>query len=342
MSEQDVAALRAALSSGDHARLCALLAQVSAEVVAAAIVTLDQDAAWAAVGPLLDALIYHGDDEEAEADDREVRLNAALALGHLGDRQSFEPLLHALATDDLTVRWYVIDALGMLADPRAVGPLIAALAHPDIDMRKAAWRALAAIGAPAVEPLLAALASGDAYSWATRALGAIGDPRAISPLIAVLTDRSRADTTRYWAAAALGQLGAAAAFGLLVRLLEDDTEPARVRRGAAEGLGLLKDARAVDPLLALLDTELQRPVVTALGRIGDRRVVERLITLLQSDTAAHDTIAQALAVLGDARALPALRRLQPTFSMDSPDRWTRVAIDRSIEHLEQQVERRDA
>lgn len=341
-SECAVTALRAALCSGDTARLCALLAQARAEDVASAIATLGQDAARAAVSPLLDALIYHGDDEEAEADDRDVRINAALALGHLGDRQALEPLLQALATDDLTVRWYVIDALGLLADPRAITPLIAALAHPDIDMRKAAWRALAAIGEPAVAPLLAALAWGDAYHFAPRALAAIGNPCAIPALISVLTDRSRAGGTRYWAAVALGQLGATAAFDVLVGLLEDDSEPALLRHGVAKGLGLLRDTRAVDSLLALLDTELQRAVVTALGGIGERRVVERLITLLERDTDAADAVAQALGALGDARALPALKRVQPVFSMDGSDRWTRVAIDRAIEYLEQQAERHNA
>ena len=57
------------------------------------------------------------------------RLNAARALGELGDRRAVPALVHALRDSERNVREEVIHALGSLGDDRAVGPLSRMLAH---------------------------------------------------------------------------------------------------------------------------------------------------------------------------------------------------------------------
>ena len=79
---------------------------------------------------------------------------------------------------------------------------------------------------------------------AAKALGNIGDPRAIDSLIATLSDK--------------------AAF---------------VRYAAAEALGKIGDQRAVDPLIEAAKDEddfVRKSAVTALGEIGDRRAFDVL------------------------------------------------------------------
>jgi hypothetical protein len=88
-------------------------------------------------------------------------------------------------------------ALEMTGDPRAVEPLretakqlIATLKGGDAAAHSKAADALAYIGAPAVEPLIAAL---DDKDWHIRmpviyALGMTGDARAVEPLIAVFNE----------------------------------------------------------------------------------------------------------------------------------------------------------
>jgi HEAT repeat protein len=107
--------------------------------------------------------------------------------------------------------------------------------------------ALVTIGAPAVEPLIAALTHRRlrVRQQAARALGRIGDARAVEPLIAALGDRV-----------------------------------ARVRRAAAEALERVGDARAAEPLIARLtderDGDVRRAAARALAALAGREPVVRL------------------------------------------------------------------
>ncbi len=101
------------------------------------------------VDPLVAAL---GDPSAA------VREKAAWALGMTRDDRARAPVWNAAASDaSLDVRKSAIAAIGDLKDPGAIGFLIDAL---DVAAtRKVAAAALARIGHPAVEPLLARLSS---------------------------------------------------------------------------------------------------------------------------------------------------------------------------------------
>ena len=81
---------------------------------------------------------------------------------------------------------------------------------------------LAKLGPPAVPELIRALRDSNWWvRWvAARALGDIGDARAVGPLIAALKDEDR--DVRYGVAAALGKLGDARAVGALIAALKDD------------------------------------------------------------------------------------------------------------------------
>ncbi|MBU1662625.1 MAG: HEAT repeat domain-containing protein [Chloroflexi bacterium] len=98
-----------------------------------------------------------------------------------------------------------------------------------------------------------------AAAWA---LGMIGDPRAVEPLIATLGDQPN------------------------------------VREVAAKALGKIADPRAVEPLIAALQDEnwgVQGTTAKALGEIGDTRAVKPLITALHyADKSTRWYITQAL------------------------------------------------
>ena len=85
---------------------------------------------------------------------------AAKELGALKEPRAVGPLSAALQDQDESVANAAALALGQIGDPRAIAPLAAAL-------RRAATRwnaaeALVALGAPALESILAALSDGDA------------------------------------------------------------------------------------------------------------------------------------------------------------------------------------
>jgi HEAT repeat protein len=134
-----------------------------------------------AVEPLIAAL----KDEKAD-----VNQAASGALARLGE-PALEPLVAALEDEDGRARAAAARALGLLGDVRAIGSLLAALGDEEAHVEASA--ALARLGEPAVEPLIAALKGGDPITRrsATIALGLGGDRRAIEPLTAALKDDDR-------------------------------------------------------------------------------------------------------------------------------------------------------
>ena len=147
-----------------------------------------------------------------------VRREAAKALGIIGDARSVEPILPVLEDSDADIRKIAAWTLGQIGDARAVEPLIVALKDQDWEVRRSAATALgkignehavealidllemmsgandvaadalAKIGAPAVEPLIASLKNWKVSEVAAEMLGKIGDARAVEPLIDCLTD----------------------------------------------------------------------------------------------------------------------------------------------------------
>jgi HEAT repeat protein len=115
-------------------------------------------------------------------------------------RPAVRPLVRALQVRDRQRVWHgwpiregAAAALGGIGDRRAVGPLITALSDLDLRVRSAAAHALAQIGGPAVDPLIAALENGGvpASPHVALALGLLGDIRAVDPLVATLEGEGR-------------------------------------------------------------------------------------------------------------------------------------------------------
>jgi HEAT repeat protein len=125
---------------------------------------------------------------------------------------------------------------------------IARLKSRDEHIRTDAAWALGQIGDPrAVEPLIAILRRGpsSARQTAAWALGQIGDPRAVEPLVSALNYGN--DFVLQAAAQALGKLGHPRAVELHVGVLKDDSDGGLVREAPALELLQIGDARAVEP-----------------------------------------------------------------------------------------------
>lgn len=93
---------------------------------------------------------------------RQVRKEAAEALGDIGDARAVKPLSKALKDKERTVQWEATEALGKIGDARAVEPLSQALKDEDSKVRRAAEKALVDIGdTRAVEPFAKSLKDED-------------------------------------------------------------------------------------------------------------------------------------------------------------------------------------
>ena len=83
-----------------------------------------------------------------------VRMDAAIALGEIGDVRAVDPLIEALADPDYRVRREAARGLGKIGDACAVDPLIKTLSDKDWRVREVAIESLEKIGEPVVEPLI--------------------------------------------------------------------------------------------------------------------------------------------------------------------------------------------
>jgi HEAT repeat protein len=120
-------------------------------------------------------------------DDRFVKSRAAYALSMIGE-PAVDPLICALREGDGNLRWGAAIALGKIQNPRAIEPLIRAVADKYENVRAESAAALAAMGKPALEPLLQFLkfSGGGARLEVVTALGELHDADAIQPLIQLL------------------------------------------------------------------------------------------------------------------------------------------------------------
>jgi HEAT repeat protein len=117
-------------------------------------------------------------------------------------------LIKASGDENLEVRKRVTRILGEIKDPRAVDCLVGALDDKDRNARMLAAASLGEIGKPSVPALIGVLGNKDkpleVRADAAWALGKIGDPSAVEPLILAL---GPADTDlRLQASRALGRI----------------------------------------------------------------------------------------------------------------------------------------
>ena len=196
-----------------------------------------------------------------------------------------------------------------LRETKNVPGLIRVLRKRDPGIQYEAAEALGDIGDPAaVGPLMEAL-TGDQYSgvrWkAAEALGKIGTP-AVPALLGVLGHPD--EDIRWKAAVTLGEIGDERAIGPLVQLLSDRDRFVRSR--AAYALGLIGPPAlgALSSTLIDGDVETRRGTATALGMIADPGAADVLIVALaDSSSAVRQEVIAALARQGDP-AFPALVR----------------------------------
>jgi len=291
-----------------------------------------------AVEPLVTAL----QDEDAG-----VRARAAAALGNIGDPRAVEPLIAILQDEDRSIDWWkvywkAVEALGKIGDPRAVGPALNGWClRTDSwsrDGEKDVAKALGKIGTPAVEPLIAALQDKNwcVRSCATVALGNIGNPRAVEPVLATMRDEGYQEG-RFWEVEKVLVRIGAPAVKPLIAALRDENKYVRscarwalveigapavkpliatlrdphvgARKQAAQALGEIGDPCVVTPLIAALrdpNMDVRWEATLALGKIG-APAVEPLIAVLQDDeVSVRYAAAMALGDIGDPRAVEPL------------------------------------
>ncbi len=150
-------------------------------------------------------------------------------------------------------------------------------------------------------------------SAAAEALGHIGSPEAIFPLMDALHDPS--SFVRRAAAIALGQMQAKEAQGALLQALDDPNF--YVRRAAINAIGKLgipSLGPVLLPLLEISDSRIQRTTIIALRRLKTRQAIPKMIAILEQHNACPSPrdlplVKTLVIALGDLHAQEAVTTL---------------------------------
>jgi HEAT repeat protein len=147
-----------------------------------------------------------------QSDDADKRWWAACALAGFAQPAAGDLLTAALADPDAGVRQCAALALSKSPHASAIPALIETLAAEDSLLTRLAADALVALGAAAVEPLIAVVETneGNAQVEAARALALIGDPRAVPALFKLLDSDSA--VLEHWATEGLEKMGVGMSF----------------------------------------------------------------------------------------------------------------------------------
>ena len=160
-----------------------------------------------------------------------------------------------------------------------------------------------------VLPLVSALKGKDVFvaEASCQGLGKIKDPRAVTPLVDIVTSIRAQTIVRVACVDALASIGNIGAVPPLLELLKDQTQPEEVRGAAAVALGRLGDERAKPHLLPLLsdkEAKMRFKAATALKLLKAPESLPALAKLLVDGTEAIKR--EAVAVLRTVKDKPAM------------------------------------
>lgn len=248
--------------------------------------------------------------------DSYVRAQAARALGEIGGSEVVFILLNFLDNEDFLVQEAVAEALGKIGDQDLVLPIIKEwLPSLDERRRTGAAMMLGELRAVEAADFLMKLLRREkekeeslAIDSIIIALGKIGETQAI-PVLMELLNKNRSFFLQQLAAQALKEIGDRS---IIPRLKKGLLSFNKFRRaGSAMALGVFQVKEALEPLIQLLMTDLEKgpraAAAYALGELKDPRAVEALYHALGDEWIFTQIVAaEALGKIGDRSIIPKL------------------------------------
>ena len=248
---------------------------------------------------------------------KSTRMDAIAALGEAGAVKAVEPLLRLYKQSRKKEQAAICHALAQIGVP-AIEPLIATgLGSKDSAVRQCAIRVIGTLGSearPAIDPLLQCLDDKDdrVRIEAIDALGQIGGEGAVQALVGSLDAEDQ--EVRERAADALGALGEGAA-ERVGRVLEGEGSP-RARFAAARALGQMGRPAAEVALCRAIEDPSAPPslrvvILAALGETLGDRIVPLASAMLGSED--RGLRRQAVRCLRDAKTPESTTRLMALY-----------------------------
>jgi HEAT repeat protein len=214
-----------------------------------------------------------------QGDTPEIRIQAAEALGKIGNSTMLPPLIEALADPSDQVRCRASAALGRIGDDRATAPLLdLATEEKSIEIKQAAFDSLIRLGwKPGLDKASYQfwIVNGE---WERAAI--TDGTEAAKLLLRISSDESRQSTERHKAALALSHITSETAVPTLIDALNHPQ--IEVADNAAKSLGMIGNLAAVPALVEALQ-RVPRSAAEALVRCGSKSAYDPLVALLSSD-----------------------------------------------------------
>ncbi len=241
--------------------------------------------------------------------DKQVRKNAAEALGAIADPSSISALTEALGDKDPGVRRHAVASLGHIFHDSVIPILVSALESSFTDVRSLAAKELGELGDKSPNARSQQSKFGRLRKYVIKSRAAVS-------LLKALEDSDI--NVRRNAAEALGRISDQSAGKLLVNALQD--KDPELRRNAARALGKLGDKAAAEVLVEALkdaDVVVRDNAVTALANLRSSNAVPELSKLLEDvspdmtyyEQARRILVVNALMRIKDPSAVPMLIRV---------------------------------
>jgi HEAT repeat protein len=276
--------------------------------------------------------------------DEADRCYASRALGVLADNQATAWLIDHLRDDDIDVCVDAAEALGQIGDSAAVPSLLESLTHdPDGEVKTAMVNALGQLGGAEVIPRLIEIAEkrpedmafDDTDDWdmwwdmQLKAVISLGELRATKaiPILQKILDDDELQDIESEVLSALAMIGGDGNEFLLERLQEGSL---RQRRRVAHALGKSRDHDTLAPLgRALRDSgaDVREAVVTSLAQRDAVRYLPAILMLFRDSSAeVRNAAARAAIKLSASSAQSDLQPKDFTHILEDPDSRVRKTV----------------
>jgi HEAT repeat protein/tRNA A-37 threonylcarbamoyl transferase component Bud32 len=261
-----------------------------------------------------------------------ARVHIINTLGRFNTPEVQSALQGLLKDPNKLIRGATLSAMQRMDGPVDIAQVCALLRDPEIDvLNKAVDVVIKANHPETIRHLIAVLKdeNENARRAAVEVLNEVGDAKSVKFLLEALKDSDWWVRSR--AADALGKIGGPKVIEAVLQLVRDKDED--IRRAAIEILNQTKDERAVDSLIqATKDADwwVSERAVDALAEIGSKRAVPRLMEMLHTGSHGKATpiVVRALGRLGDAKLVDEMLSL-----VDRPEREIRIEAMQALSKL---------
>src|SRR5438067_997689 len=240
--------------------------------------------------------------QQARSTDPDARQKAAYLVSHSTDARDHPLMFELLGDKDWRVRKTIVD--GFVRDPRGevIERLLDALGDPEnAGRRNSATEAVVRIGEATVPAIVRRLRSHPEPDVRLALVNLLGDLRSEEGF-EVLRDTLGNENDVNVASSIISSLGKfrdATAIPALLRVLERDD--VWLKFHAIEALGEIGDRTALPAVLPLYgEKSLRKPVLEAIGKIGDVGTVNFLLRIITDEEKLNLTALRALVRIAEA------------------------------------------